>query len=352
MEHAIIKSSIQAAADKQEDQLVPHDQEDWLSFSDIVQEFRLVCKKEKVPSQIEHRCYQILLMMTAETEKDFTWWEKIRRIPYYLKRLPKVQSLDGNNESQSSSMSSSSNNNPRFVRKSSPNKFIGLTDDGRHIPIAKRTVSGTSSQVLREGEELSVLLNSSNTKQNTLGNSSVIGSGSAIMSSTQRMMKDTPNLRPRHISFQSPLTNRFNSQRDIKSQSRIQPQLQSETQLHSQPQSLANRQSPSEKGGDKYIFSELYKGAMIAHSPPHTTEMNTTIDTSMENTRALDKSGLELSYSPIPVFAQTVTDLASTTSSTSSGITGVGTTLMFSSPPPPSKSPMKMNESLHHLDGE
>ena len=89
------------------------DDGEFLPFQKLVESFKNVCQENRVESALEQSAYQVLLLMSSETEQGWTWWEKVAHLEdRYLPRVAgprKTSSLSVLNMSnRSSSMRSAS----------------------------------------------------------------------------------------------------------------------------------------------------------------------------------------------------------------------------------------------------
>jgi hypothetical protein len=136
-----------------------------LSYHLIVECYEEILRKYHVARPIQQRCFQLLLLMSAESESHLTWYEKIKKINYYLSKLPKRKdSPTSSSVSPSRSRTSFRSSASKTTRSLSPNSYnmMSLTDRGRRIAIPTSKVSTTSPSILHEGSELSMLLNNRN----------------------------------------------------------------------------------------------------------------------------------------------------------------------------------------------
>ncbi|RYH06410.1 hypothetical protein EON65_42915, partial [archaeon] len=160
-EYNVLRATIELAAEQSEAKYDQRrsDREDWISFSELQAALKTVAKKLKVSYQLEHKCYELLLLMSAESEKSHTWWEKINNLPYYLQRLSKVnlfsdvsRGLDIYNE----------------LPNPPPYPLLRLLQENKGKNSQYYSIGTSSPSVLQEGEELSVILNHQTPVKSTL----------------------------------------------------------------------------------------------------------------------------------------------------------------------------------------
>ena len=59
--------------------------EEWLPFHQILAHFNAVCAEKNVDSTLQQRVYQVLLMMSSETERELTWWQRVAQLDRYTR---------------------------------------------------------------------------------------------------------------------------------------------------------------------------------------------------------------------------------------------------------------------------
>lgn len=146
----VLKSAIDLAASKRSGESI-----EWLALSDILQSFNDVCfqlkLKEKDP-QLEHRCYHILLLMSADTENGWTWWEKLEHVNKYIYSLSKQNHPAAEFHKTTMLEATTSAQKPRSM------KLVSGNASRSGFPAAR--ASTVSASLMQEGVELSGVLNS------------------------------------------------------------------------------------------------------------------------------------------------------------------------------------------------
>ena len=62
---------------------------EFLDWHSLHSSFQDLASQLHLDPLLQNRCYQILLLMHADTGSDLTWWDKVRKIPQYLAYLQK-----------------------------------------------------------------------------------------------------------------------------------------------------------------------------------------------------------------------------------------------------------------------
>jgi hypothetical protein len=173
----LLKTALDLAAAKQSDQGM----EERISYHSLLNAFKDVCQKLQPNPQMEQRCFQALLLMSADdADPGRTWWDKVHDIQIYLDQLlsqksTKLSATTGSqfnssrvvadtmrgrsaspSVSRRSPISNEASDNPLQPRT---NYVMRLSDKARQIQGTTSTTSSMSPSLLREGTELSLLLN-------------------------------------------------------------------------------------------------------------------------------------------------------------------------------------------------
>ena len=80
--HELIVTVIERASAQQEAHADPD--AEWLPFNQILEQYNVVCAEKNVDSPLQQRVYQVLLMMSSETERELTWWQRVGQLDRYL----------------------------------------------------------------------------------------------------------------------------------------------------------------------------------------------------------------------------------------------------------------------------
>lgn len=138
------------------------DEDEYLPLSSIISTHNELAHQLKISPALEERTYQLLLLMSAE--EKLTWWEKVQKIPQYLKALSKKQ----NKSSMRLGTSSISPDKSRLADRSNTSYSLGgnktVTDGFLRVSNKQKKdligrISTTAPSDLEEGAELSFLLN-------------------------------------------------------------------------------------------------------------------------------------------------------------------------------------------------
>eukprot|EP01031_Cornospumella_fuschlensis_P036785 gene36786-44625_t len=195
-EYNVLRATIELAAEKSEDKYGKRQtgREDWIPFNELHTALKTVAKRLNVSYQLEQKCYELLLLMSAESEKSHTWWEKINNLPYYLQRLNTVnlfsdvsKGLDVYNE----------------LPNPPPYPLLRLLEQNKSKSSAGAqhlySVGTSSPSVLQEGEELSIILNHQTPVKSTMlysGNRSQNDTYFPSVSFASPLVKTSPTVVP------------------------------------------------------------------------------------------------------------------------------------------------------------
>ena len=149
-EKELITAVIDLAASRREPISSSGELDEWLSFDAIVQALKELCNQLFIDKHIEQNCYQILLKMSAESERHLTWWEKIDMMEKYFAQSPGTGTGSRKHSKKTTSMRSLPTPSPNLIR---------LVESERSIKVKPTSVPETSASALREANELSMLLN-------------------------------------------------------------------------------------------------------------------------------------------------------------------------------------------------
>jgi hypothetical protein len=118
---------------------------DYLPFHFISQSWEDLSHQLKVSHSLKEKCYQLLLLMSADN--SMTWWEKLHKIGFYMKMLPKH--LRGSPVTKSATVKTVSHD-PYLLSRGSKDEHV-FDHIGRY--------STMKTSDLEESSELSYLLN-------------------------------------------------------------------------------------------------------------------------------------------------------------------------------------------------
>jgi hypothetical protein len=121
------------------------DEIDYLPFHFISQSWEDLSHQLKVSHSLKEKCYQLLLLMSADN--SMTWWEKLHKIGFYMKMLPKH--LRGSPVTKSAIVKTVSHD-PYLLSRGSKDEHV-FDHIGRY--------STMKPSDLEESSELSYLLN-------------------------------------------------------------------------------------------------------------------------------------------------------------------------------------------------
>lgn len=172
MELQVLKATIDLAAAQRSGESI-----EWLPFHHVLQAFRDICHQLKISKDLEGRCYKILLLMDAESEQKYTWWERVANINKYLHQISNNSKKDTHDRSHLHSSLFSPGDSGKFQERTAyplmstqlkyPNahSVMRLVPDHRNFQQPPATTSTSDPSLLYEGAELSMLLNKRDMRQ-------------------------------------------------------------------------------------------------------------------------------------------------------------------------------------------
>lgn len=147
----LLKSTIDLAAAQRQGESI-----EWLPLHAVLQAFKETCQMLHISPSMEQKCYQILLLMSADSEQHLTWWERVYKINHYTELLNSGKTIEAAKKTSfSPNQSSFSSPSPRKIG----GYVMRVTDSGRQLEVPEGIVSHSTQSLLHEGAELSMLLN-------------------------------------------------------------------------------------------------------------------------------------------------------------------------------------------------